>query len=486
MPARRYRAPHQDGAILADPPVDDWPGLVQQNHKKLDEATISIGGADLRTIRHGARREILALAREYSKTFTPRRPLEIRDPEAPFLLSGHQPELSHPGVWVKNFALHGLAKKTDGIPLNLIVDHDTLKSTTIRHPAWDEWQADQVALHALPFDRFEREEPYEMREPHDSALFRDFPRRLEAATANWGFSLLGRSAWKTVVATPGSLAQRFTQARVEKEREWGCVNLELPVSWLAKTTAFATFVRHISANLPRFRDIYNSALNMYRQANRIRSDNHPAADLEAGELPFWGPHRHGRRQRATTATDAGLLRPRALTLTLFCRLFLGDFFIHGIGGGKYDEVTDQIIEQFFEQPPPGYSVLSATLQLPLGKFAGDSEQVRSLELLARDLYWNPQRHVRDGHDWKRLIQRKLELIENEPASGRTARREWYQALSEITAEMRESTARQRDELQRQLATIRQEAAANAILQRRDYSWILYPEATLRPFLQRFL
>ncbi len=37
-----------------------------------------------------------------------------------------------------------------------------------------------------------------------------------------------------------------------------------------------------------------------------------------------------------------------------------------------------------------------------------------------------------------------------------------------------------------LARMRAEAAANAVLRRRDYSWVLYPEETLRPFLQRFL
>jgi hypothetical protein len=31
-----------------------------------------------------------------------------------------------------------------------------------------------------------------------------------------------------------------------------------------------------------------------------------------------------------------------------------------------------------------------------------------------------------------------------------------------------------------------EAAANAKLRRRDFAWVLYPEATLRPFLQGFL
>jgi hypothetical protein len=34
--------------------------------------------------------------------------------------------------------------------------------------------------------------------------------------------------------------------------------------------------------------------------------------------------------------------------------------------------------------------------------------------------------------------------------------------------------------------VRVEARANAVLRRRDYSWVLYPEGTLRPFLGRFL
>ena len=61
-----------------------------------------------------------------------------------------------------------------------------------------------------------------------------------------------------------------------------------------------------------------------------------------------------RRERASADSDVNNLRPRALTLTLFARLCLGDFFIHGIGGGKYDEVTDAIIRDYFGVEPPAY------------------------------------------------------------------------------------------------------------------------------------
>ena len=63
------------------------------------------------------------------------------------------------------------------------------------------------------------------------------------------------------------------------------------------------------------------------------------------------------------------LRTRALITTLFARLFLGDLFLHGIGGAKYDQVTDLLVERFFGVKPPGYMTLTATLRLPIASEA---------------------------------------------------------------------------------------------------------------------
>ena len=54
------------------------------------------------------------------------------------------------------------------------------------------------------------------------------------------------------------------------------------------------------------------------------------------------------------------VRPRALSLTLFVRLCLANVFWHGLGGGKYDEVTDDIIRKFFELAPPAFIVATET------------------------------------------------------------------------------------------------------------------------------
>src|SRR5258705_10713563 len=58
------------------------------------------------------------------------------------------------------------------------------------------------------------------------------------------------------------------------------------------------------------------------------------------------------------------LSPRALTLTMFLRLFVVDQFVHGIGGGQYDQVTDRIIASHFQLAAPRFAVASGTMYLP--------------------------------------------------------------------------------------------------------------------------
>ncbi len=50
---------------------------------------------------------------------------------------------------------------------------------------------------------------------------------------------------------------------------------------------------------------------------------------------------------------------------MFARLVISDLFMHGIGGGKYDQMTDAIIRAYFDVPAPPMVVATATLRLPL-------------------------------------------------------------------------------------------------------------------------
>jgi hypothetical protein len=442
-----------------------------------------------------ARREALALALADPTNRDAEQWID-RTPDAPLLLTGHQPELAHPGVWVKNFALFGLARKIGGIALNLVVDNDTLKDPSLQLPTLHGRDPRSVQRTRVAYDTFSGEVPFEERRIENAdgtGAFASFADRAALLWSNWGFVPLLPSVWPHVVqhAPEATIGQRFAMARRRFEAAWGCANLDLTVSQLAEMDAFRRFAEHIRGDLPRFRTIYNRAIHKYRTANRVRSTNHPAPELAPGEAPFWVRTATGRRGRATALGRGEPLRPRALTLTLFARLCLGDFFIHGIGGGKYDEVTDTIIREYFGIEPPAYQVLSATLHLPLPDFPATPAAVRQAASLLRDLSWNPQRHLSANQlaepsiAHRAAVRRELAATAP-PLHDRAGRRAWFQALQRATNELRPSIAELYPEAEANLARLRREIDANATLHRRDYSWVLFPEETIRPFLQQFL
>ena len=53
------------------------------------------------------------------------------DPEALIVMTGHQPELYHPGVWVKDFLLQRLADETGAAAVDLVVDSDGFDAVAV-------------------------------------------------------------------------------------------------------------------------------------------------------------------------------------------------------------------------------------------------------------------------------------------------------------------------------------------------------------------
>jgi hypothetical protein len=513
-------APRDDGAVVADPPLREIGSLLRANREHLPSSAELLGRswADLR-------RQARRSAFDAACTYLAERgePVPSGNPDGPFLLAGHQPELFHPGVWVKNFALQGLAQVHDGIALNMIVDNDTVKSTALRlpHPP----DPDYPYLATVPFDRWTGETPYEEQTIQEPDLFAGFAEQAEAVLRPWGYRPLLGDFWAEVSRLarsnphPGAC---FAGARRGLERSWGCHNLEAPLSSLCGTEPFAWFACHLLAELPRFHAVYNACVAAYRREHDIHSRNHPVPDLAAEdewlEAPLWGwrtgQKRRGRLQARRHAgrlelrcgsemwpglplsnlpggfrelADKGYkVRSRALTTTIYARLFLADLFIHGIGGGKYDELTDAICRSFYGFEPPRYLVLSATRLLPLPTYPATIEDRRRLLRQVRDSRYNPERLPHDENDpiWRSLAAEKKTWIAFEPTTA-SERLQRYRTLRALNARLAELHNREA-QLRRELADCEQQLAANDLLRRRDYAFCLYPEAVLKPFCQTFL
>ena len=520
------RAPTADGAVVAVPPLLAVGELLTNNRQKLRREGRLL---DRRwsELRQEARLATVTAARKYLQ--------ERGEPVPAFdatglILAGHQPELFHPGVWVKNFALNGLARKHGLTPLNLIVDNDTVKAAALRLPAPPNVTHPWPHVVSLPFDRWTGEIPYEEHRIQDSLFFNEFADRASAVLQGWDFEPMLPAFWQEVrrAASRGPLlGDSFAAARRTFERRWNCHNLEVPVSAICRTEPFAWFACHLLCDLPRFQNVYNDRVHQNRIAHGIRSRNHPVPDLiqEDGwyETPFWGWQagqvRRGRlfariasgqielragidtwptlpgssNSRSLLAAWQSLelrgykVRSRALTNTLYARLFLADLFIHGIGGGKYDELTDEIIRHFYGVEPTEFLVLSATRLLPLPIEPVQLEDRQRLARLVRDIHWNPQRHLDLASipSLRAVYDEKQEWMRRQLAEA-AGRRQRFAMLRSLTERLHEPLQDKERQLREKLARYEKQLEANAVLRRRDYSFCLYPEETLREFCTRFL
>ena len=98
------------------------------------------------------RREILTVATEYTSSYRDvSRPSNTAEwIAAPIIMGGHQPDLFHPGVWLKNFAIDAYARRLGGTAINLIVDTDYCRTTSVGVPVGT---PDSARLEYVPFDQ---------------------------------------------------------------------------------------------------------------------------------------------------------------------------------------------------------------------------------------------------------------------------------------------------------------------------------------------
>lgn len=533
----RIRAPREDRSSVAVPPLVDSIEVARQNAEELAAAKLSFCGKSLPDLRRWARQEAHRAAREYTSAWCMLPPEdEIGDL---WFVGGHQPALFHTGVWAKNFVVGEFARRTGGCSLNLVVDNDLCGSTAVRVPTGTRGQP---GVELVPFDVPRTPQPWEEVTVLERGLFESFPERVKQAASSWTFQSLLKDFWPKVLQFSEQsprISDCFTAARNQTEREWGCTNLELPLSRLCELEPFLWFAAHLLSCAPKFQEVHNRALADYRTTYGIRSRNHPVAELRreeaACEVPFWvwrkGEARRRRVFVTRTASELSLsdgretflsfayssdcdlaavvqglrqlpergirFRTRALSTTLFARLCLADLFVHGIGGAKYDEMTDRIINGFYGLPAPGFLTLTATLHLPIGPWSVRREDELRLLRQLRELDYHSEKYLLpNDEDAGALVLEKRRLIaeqqqvtearhtgETIPGASKAKGFSRYQRLRELDRLLAARTQPQRKRILQELAETQRKLAANAVLQDREYSFGLFPMEKLRSYLE---
>jgi hypothetical protein len=525
---RRFRAPQADGQTLVAPPRATLGEVVEQNRSHLAALEYDAQGRSLIDLAANARRSLVREALAYTRHYRDVSPRHWEAAQAggPILLSGHQPQLFHAGVWYKNFVLGDLAAEVEGAAVHLLIDSDLARAASIRVPTGtlaEPW------LKTVPYDQPSGDAPFEERLVQDEATFAAFGNEVSRALRPLVSGPLVEALWPMMRGGTGgesNLGLRIAQGRHRLEATFGNDTLELPQSAVCNLAEFHWFVAHLFAHLPRFHRAHNDSLSDYRNAHRLRNRAHPVPDLAAAdgwlEAPFWiwtreNPHRrpvfarqsgdvceltdHAGQsillalspdrelkaavdQLSATAARGVKLRTRALATTLFARLLLSDLFLHGIGGAKYDQVTDDIARRFFGFSLPEFATVSATLRLPVAQAAAPRESIREVRQQLRELAYHPERFLSNNgasSGAEDAIREKVRWLQLDKTPQNAQAR--HRAIAKANLAMQPFVAKRRDELKRSRGEIEHRLAIDPILGSREYSFCLFPREQFERLLR---
>ncbi|MEO2049569.1 MAG: hypothetical protein ABGX16_23675 [Pirellulales bacterium] len=585
----KIKAPNENGQRLSVPSLDSMDELIALNGRLRKAHDCDIQGQSLLQLAAEARSQLLAAAEHFTRAYC-----EVVTPlpttsstkltpstgaSCPLIMTGHQPEIVHPGVWLKNFTAAHLAKSCHGIAIHLIIDSDLGRAPMIRVPTGSSSSPRTVAI---PYDRPTDCIPLEQRPWMDHSAWDTFGARVHDAISPLIPNTMAQTWWSQI-ATPAAAATTLglglARARHLTEISWqssfpdkihrvsqslessqSSSTLELPQSSVCQLPAFRQFTIHLLSHLPRFHDAYNRALTKYRRIHKIHNHAQPVPDLSAEngwlESPYWiwstqDPTRRALHVRYESnglrltdrhhldqllpvtedgPTDDAMtclamweangikIRTRALITTLFARLLLADLFIHGIGGAKYDLVTDEIADQFYGFAPPEFLTLSGTLRLPFnqsstdpnisglfdtqknspffqstgpGSTGPDSDgQLQKIAQTIREFTYHPELHINltsinpsERHTVQKLLQQKQQWIQTTKTPQNAAQR--HRAIVAANTDLQPWLTNQRKQLDKQRISTQLQTAANHILRSREYAFCLFPADRLQNFLLDF-
>ena len=558
---RGYEVPRADNLALFEPPPELALVQAADNAAQLARCGARFDGSPLRDLRVETRRSLVEAAYEWTAgctaTLTQLDPdptatahalrrlrerveafLAAEESTSPQLLfvGGHQPEIYHPGVWFKNLVSSRLACRAGSLPVNLLVDHDVPKRSSIRVPTLD--RSGRLLSRPISFASLPSGVPWEQLDAGSIDLADDFARRValmaNGAIETDGFATLHRY-WESVrllVRNGYRLGEALAAARHAIELRRGWLNLELPLSRLCEVAPFGRFVSELTSRAAEVVQVYNVARGEYRAAHGMRSEAHPVPALQKDtpgplgwtELPLWIYSDHSPRRAAAwigreaagwsigdrgsirqpllnyrearlPARDWGALaaagiklRPRALMTTAFLRLFAADYFIHGIGGGKYDQLTDLLLRRLWDVEPPKFMVASASVHLPI-RFRPPSG-VRE-ESIVRDelrrLDYHPDRFIDAATadaGTAELLRRKASLLSHVPPRGQKS--QWHRHLTATNDGLSAKLSSHRAALQEELAESKRLQRQIQTLRSREHAVVLFEESQLTSRLEALI
>ncbi len=510
------RAPAESGQVLFSFPPGDLNAAVAIHQQRLaSDNAAQLDGLSLQNLSNLGRTELHSAAMEWTGKYCDL-PAGLESPATdakPFVLSGHQPTLFHPGVWFKNFILSRLGRKLNAVAINLIIDNDISDIPAVMIPLIG---TNRATWQSVAYDLNSARLPHEFHKLHDRKTLASFAERLTSSVSPWVDNPLVHRLWPHVLESANTFSElgfALAAGRHRLESELKLQTLEIPLSRVCQTAAFSHFVAAIFSRASDFASVHNRSLNQFREQHGIRSQSHPlpplAIDGKSIELPFWiysreFPNRKRLIVRQTAngtvfegpdgrpvAVDSNnpaeqlhelsrgqiCLRPRALLTTMYSRMVLSDLFVHGIGGAIYDQITDSIAAELFGWTLPPFATTTGTFRLAGWSPGSAASHLACLHEQLRAIHYHPETFVGYSTDTAALIQAKKQLVSE---MGLTAgRRERHVDMIRLNAQLRSHLSERARLLEEEIESKKSLQVQNRIVASREVTFCAHPEALPR-------
>lgn len=491
----RLVAPREHGRVLVEPEGAELRRLLREEVRGAD---VRVGDVTLAELRASLRRRLGV--------------------DGPVILSGHQAEFYHAGVFAKAIAASLLSAGVGAAPWFLWVDSDVPRTTSLAVPERTGHALRRVnveymappgevpaeSLPALALDQW-REFFAQVSERSRAAESSVLP----TFVAGW----LGGGAVHLVdgLACGRGAVERTLELRPARD---------LRVSELSQTPEFAALLGHALLNAGALAAAYNGALEAYRRRFRVRAHGRPVPPLVCDsrvEVPFWayrpgearrrlfvsggadrvslyaGDERIGvvsgaslaRFERVADLADAlgaWRVRPRALALSGFTRLLLSDVFVHGIGGARYDVMTDDVVRRFLGCEPAPMACVTATLHVEQTSQRVTRDELIAARRRSRDLRFNPQRYLRSVpaellENRDALLVRSERLRALQPRD-RAARRVVFGEIRRVNEQILKTDPWRAAEFDQRIDSLLHDWRASQIALDREYFYAFHSQSAL--------
>ncbi len=471
------KTPRQHGQVAIAPEYHTLLSNMKQNQALLESSSMKVMDHSIAFWRRSCRKE-----------------LNLLDHNSTWIITGHQAQFFHCGIIIKYLLANQLAKATSTTPINLVVDSDLPKDLTLR---FTPKPSTPPLASSIPISNTTI--PMECQSVPTASEFQQWIESLKKIGCPENIiESIQKASHQTF-----SLPELIMKVNHEFANSFGINWIDLPISALSETQAFYAMALDMILRAKEVTEYYNLALKNYRNTHNIHNRLQPLPDLaiennSTFELPFWIFKKDQARSAlfakttpeklvlsnastteltfdidksisSTTLIDsfrktlanAGIqLRPRAIALSFFARYFLSDLFIHGIGGGLYDQITDPFASQLYETTPPTFACCSATLY-PSATILEDlqetKDQLQHLEYQQRDFRYNPQRYLSDSQQKKLsdiMHQRSTYIEQTKALKAQQApakqRKEIFDKIHQINTELFKHCHQNYSDLQNQL------------------------------------